>query len=595
MNQSRRQRTALLVAMILWSGGGLLADTAVTQLNCTLDCALNLQLTWENNDAYSSIEILENGAVIVTLPGDSTSYSEPSAQAGSVYGVQPYCGAIASPLSECQATIPPINGLSCTRDCANSTIAMQWSNPVSYDEIHILANGVTVQSLDGGATSAVVDLSGATLFEVQPNCVAIPPPGAPAQPPRVGCSVGTLPIPVSDHLILDFDLGGSVDSSGQLEMALGDLGEPYSVITSLDEIPCGYVPGEGTIIWSLTGTFPDHTVMSAAHADLLVSHILMGGGVYHEGNDTWATDPPTVFFDYDGIGAVTDGNNSLSNLVGFDLLEGYQRQYQQDQAGNESTDQLSTTDTDLGGPDSRIAWQNVGQGVNYTAATFYVTDADLGNVFCQSFEIGGLTGGSLVPIVDDIIKGICPPPCIRVTNLLASQGSDGVITVTWTATGTLDWTSCDLIVTAPNGSTQIFSVTNFLGPVLYAPLTAGDYTFTIVPTCGTDEGNPMGVEITVKVPFMRGDTNLDGVINVADVIRMLTVLFGGPGFIGEQDGFECAGAADANGDQLNDVADAVYLLLHLFSNGDPPPPPHFECLIDDDDTALPCDNYDACP
>ena len=134
-----------------------------------------------------------------------------------------------------------------------------------------------------------------------------------------------------------------------------------------------------------------------------------------------------------------------------------------------------------------------------------------------------------------------------------------------------------------------------MGPVCYAPLTAGGYTFEIVPTCGNDVGLSREAGITVKAPFMRGDANLDGLINIADVIRTLTVLFGGPGFIGEQDSFECAGAADTNGDQLNDVADPVYLLQHLFSEGDPPPPPHFECLIDDDEAALPCDSYGACP
>ena len=67
-------------------------------------------------------------------------------------------------------------------------------------------------------------------------------------------------------------------------------------------------------------------------------------------------------------------------------------------------------------------------------------------------------------------------------------------------------------------------------------------------------------------PFVRGDANLDGSLNVADATYILAALFG-TGSLASMD------AADVNDSGAVDLADAVYLLTYLFSGGPQPPAP----------------------
>lgn len=70
-------------------------------------------------------------------------------------------------------------------------------------------------------------------------------------------------------------------------------------------------------------------------------------------------------------------------------------------------------------------------------------------------------------------------------------------------------------------------------------------------------------------PFVRGDANRDGTVDLADAIFLLRHLFsGGPGGA-------CADARDANDDGSADVADAVTVLLYLFHPGATALPPPF--------------------
>ena len=71
-----------------------------------------------------------------------------------------------------------------------------------------------------------------------------------------------------------------------------------------------------------------------------------------------------------------------------------------------------------------------------------------------------------------------------------------------------------------------------------------------------------------KVPFVRGDANGDGSIDITDAIFTLGFLFLGGGAP------PCEDAADADDRGTLEITDAVYLLNFLFSGGPEPPPPH---------------------
>lgn len=93
--------------------------------------------------------------------------------------------------------------------------------------------------------------------------------------------------------------------------------------------------------------------------------------------------------------------------------------------------------------------------------------------------------------------------------------------------------------------------------------------------------NPLQL-VPASEGFIRGDCNLDQVVNLADPIYLGTALFAGGGPIG------CVDACDANDDGTVDVADVVYTPNHLFGGGPPPPSPYPACGSDLTDDLLNC-------
>ena len=69
------------------------------------------------------------------------------------------------------------------------------------------------------------------------------------------------------------------------------------------------------------------------------------------------------------------------------------------------------------------------------------------------------------------------------------------------------------------------------------------------------------------LPFVRGDVNQDGRIDIGDPIRLLAYLFAGARIL------PCFDAADANDDERMDIADAIAILTYLFGEGGDLPPP----------------------
>ncbi|MFQ5653261.1 MAG: hypothetical protein ACE5GW_00845, partial [Planctomycetota bacterium] len=98
-------------------------------------------------------------------------------------------------------------------------------------------------------------------------------------------------------------------------------------------------------------------------------------------------------------------------------------------------------------------------------------------------------------------------------------------------------------------------------------LADGAYTYSVIAVRGGLSSFAANCGVIVgAIDFIRGDANLSGVINLADVITILNALFGG-GILACQD------AGDTNDDGGLDISDAIYLLSYLFLPGSPPPPP----------------------
>jgi hypothetical protein len=89
-------------------------------------------------------------------------------------------------------------------------------------------------------------------------------------------------------------------------------------------------------------------------------------------------------------------------------------------------------------------------------------------------------------------------------------------------------------------------------------------------------------------PFVRGDVNADGSMDLADSVFTLLHLFVG----GRAP--SCAKAADLTDDGTLDMTDPVYALSYLFLGGDHPPPPAEECGLDPTADGLSCERHAPC-
>ncbi len=89
--------------------------------------------------------------------------------------------------------------------------------------------------------------------------------------------------------------------------------------------------------------------------------------------------------------------------------------------------------------------------------------------------------------------------------------------------------------------------------------------------------------------FIRGDGNTDSVVDISDVVFILTYLF--------QGGLDstCADTIDCNDDGLRDITDPVQLLSYLFDSGVTLPSPSPACGDDPTADAIDCQAYTPCP
>jgi virginiamycin B lyase len=89
-------------------------------------------------------------------------------------------------------------------------------------------------------------------------------------------------------------------------------------------------------------------------------------------------------------------------------------------------------------------------------------------------------------------------------------------------------------------------------------------------------------------PFVRGDFNQDGGVDVSDPIAILVYLFV------EDSRTTCLSAADFSDDGTIDVSDAVSILGYLFQLGDPPAAPFPGCGGDPTPDSLGCSQHSPC-
>jgi hypothetical protein len=119
-----------------------------------------------------------------------------------------------------------------------------------------------------------------------------------------------------------------------------------------------------------------------------------------------------------------------------------------------------------------------------------------------------------------------------------------------------------------------------------------DLPITVVDSGSPRRADTVTIEIRVSSDersFRRGDSNDDGIVDIADPVNTLNVLFRQRGSL------ECNDAADANDDGFIDISDPVFTLLFLFTDRVDMPPPGVEaCGTDPNVDGLECASVTGC-
>jgi len=139
--------------------------------------------------------------------------------------------------------------------------------------------------------------------------------------------------------------------------------------------------------------------------------------------------------------------------------------------------------------------------------------------------------------------------------------------LTWT-NGALDYSALEierdgLLIATMSGSATSMSDTG---------VPDGNYTYSVralrMGLVSPDQDCIAFVGPPPPPQFLRGDSNVDGAVNIADAIETLNGLF-----VNGIPLSTCADAQDANDDGVVNIADAIFTLGFLFIMGPPPPPP----------------------
>lgn len=100
------------------------------------------------------------------------------------------------------------------------------------------------------------------------------------------------------------------------------------------------------------------------------------------------------------------------------------------------------------------------------------------------------------------------------------------------------------------------------------------------------------ITLNAGAPFVRGDCNASGTVNLTDVIGLLFFLF--PPLGGPPPTVACADACDANDSGTLNLTDPVVILNYLFGMPSIPLPPPQQCANDPSGDLLACDSP-ICP
>ncbi|NRA74323.1 MAG: hypothetical protein HRU16_00155 [Planctomycetes bacterium] len=591
------------------------APLSPVMLGCTTPGGTDVQVDWQNLEAYETIFITREGALIDSIDGLSTSYIDTQSLPGiSSYSIHATAGGAFSDSVSCSAQRPPLPVGDLVCDNVGGEGQLGWTNTEMWDEAQILRNGVLIAILNSGETTFVDTLlgtSGAGLHEYQIRPFADGVAGG-----SVSCSVLVDPEPVvlfdcsaiDQGVLLTWTNMGSYDSIELTRDAVAIASLPGQAISYLDDAATS-----GMVDYTITATVDGAisvprecsvAIPPAPISDLSCATLEEGVALAWVNGDS-----------YDQIEVLRNGV-PLASLLGDATsytdtnAEGGAAQYSVIPSAQGVAGPISEICEGLFPPDSVINLQvqildpcNGDALVNWFNTGLYdwvrlevdgipiVTLPGIQNEAQIVLAVGGVRSISIISIIDGMESD---PATVTVDMPIDSA------TAPTDVAATVDADSCEAMVTwISHGDYSALQVLLDGGEVATATPQdtlatislpgAGSYTIQVNATssCGAALAGAT-TEASCAPRFRRGDQNGDGGLDISDALSLLGYIFSnGPS--------NCMDAADANDDGAVDVSDAVRVLLHLFGNSGPLPAPHGACGSDPTADALGCDFELGCP
>jgi len=553
-------------------GGGILSGEScaitptagfvppITGLVCSPDfCANETTLTWSTGGVgYTSVTLNRSGSFLADVTG-LASYVDTAPTAGnSTYSLIAACGA-ATAATNCAVTLAlqGPTGLVCAVDplLCDGSVALTWTNNGTYTSLELLIDGVVPAVGPGPTDTSFVTAplaSGPHTLELVASC-----PAGTAAPASCNVTVYTPPAGQTDCILAlegreSADDFGVVDSVSALAASLIANGRSVYITAPptaanpefTTQLPCGVDLSQFETIWVMTGTYPDDYRISAAEGNLLASLNRNNGiGIYFEGGDHWGfSHTDTDLDNRDGVETDT-GNNIQDGADTFIAMSGF----------------------------------NSGNGLDVTVA--FPGAIPPGTVPYGQDQTGTDFTDRLSPLGTTV--GVVPDPDV--------------------ATAGVVWTNP--AETGPPNATTIYAVNTLGAAMISSSWEFGGFSLDPLDPPASDGARAtlaglylaaLGRGGSTNPQMVRGDTNDDGGVNIADAVYLLGNLFPGPG---GSNVLDCLDAADANDDGGLNIADAVALLGSLF--GAPATPLPFPNAADgcgeDPGQNLGCVQFDNCP
>lgn len=498
---------------------------AVTDVSCDPDfCANTITIQWNPNGVNYDSLILERGGVFVADVTGFTSFTDSSPVSGiSTYTLVAGCiGGTAEASCEVENAIPLPDDFHCSAQLGSDSVQISWTEPIAYDSVMILRNGMILSPSPLPGDTSYVDqslMAGTYTYTLVVGCAA--------GTGQVECTTTLFP---GDRFLL-IPKDGALDGVGVHDPSTGDfLGNiieegqnTLEIFVANNAILGPRAPGDTPVIYVTDPAGSDYSILRYELDGTFVDGFVTDSA--YDGVFGAEFDAETLYFSASG------GPGIVEYDIGTELGSSFI-------SSPAPADQLLL-------PDGRVL----------------VADQFLDQVVL--YDAGGLNP---LVLVDSQNSAIADPTQLAArangNYIVGTAGSDAVIE--FDLAGTVIDT--DVVGFNVQGVHELAS-----GLILLTSDTQGNegvYTLdstsgilTLVHDEGTEEFYYIEEVVSPSQGFIRGNCNsLDAFVNLADAVYLLSNLFP----VDVPPVLNCRDACDTNDDGTVNISDAVTLLSSLF-------------------------------